>query len=65
MGGKRREKVKLGKPIKARMADAFEDVFFAHYVGESASAVLCGALTDQDIISKVRNAKPVAASDDK
>lgn len=47
------------------MADAFEDVFFAHYVGESASAVLCGALTDQDIISKVRNAKPVAASDDK
>lgn len=43
------------------MADAFED--FPDCVGMNAIAMLCGALTDEEIISWVRNTKPVAACD--
>ncbi|KAH7956623.1 hypothetical protein HPB52_011087 [Rhipicephalus sanguineus] len=46
------------------MADVLEDVCFANYVNVDSSAVVCGALTDDDIICQVRSAGPVAASDD-
>lgn len=46
------------------MANDFEHVFFADYIGVNASTVPCGAMTDGDVISQVRNTKPVAASKD-
>ncbi|KAL1445508.1 hypothetical protein MTO96_044982 [Rhipicephalus appendiculatus] len=46
------------------MADVLEDVCFTDYVDVDSSAVVCGALTDDDIICQVRSAEPVAASDD-
>ncbi|KAH6934213.1 hypothetical protein HPB50_021933 [Hyalomma asiaticum] len=50
--------------VTAPMADVLEDVCFADYVDVDSSAVVCGALTDDDIICQVRSAEPVAASDD-
>ncbi|KAH6944556.1 hypothetical protein HPB50_003871 [Hyalomma asiaticum] len=41
-----------------------EDICFADYVDVDASAVVCGALTDDDIIFQVRSSEPVAASDE-
>ncbi|KAH7948510.1 hypothetical protein HPB52_023599 [Rhipicephalus sanguineus] len=50
--------------VTAPMADVLEDVCFADYVDVDSSAVVCGALTDDDITCQVRSAEPVAASDD-
>ncbi|KAH8021208.1 hypothetical protein HPB51_013309 [Rhipicephalus microplus] len=50
--------------VIAPMADVLEDVYFADYVNVDSSAVVRGALTVGDIISQVRSAEPVAASDD-
>lgn len=50
--------------VTALMADVLEDVCFADYVNVDASAVVCDAVTDDDIICQVRSSQPVAASDD-
>ncbi|KAL1470284.1 hypothetical protein MTO96_040523 [Rhipicephalus appendiculatus] len=50
--------------VTAPMVDVLEDVCSADYVDVDSSAVVCGALTDDDIICQVRSAEPVAASDD-
>lgn len=42
------------------MTEVSKEVFFADRVYVDASAVVWGALTDDDIISEARDAKPVA-----
>lgn len=42
------------------MTDVLEEAFFANYVDEKESTIVCcSAFTDEDIISWVRRAGPV------
>lgn len=50
--------------VTAPMTDVLEDVCFPGNVKVDARAVVCGALTDEDIISQVRSSEPVNASDE-
>lgn len=47
------------------MFDALEEGSLGDYVDGDSSAVVCGALTDEDIIMQVTGKDPIADEDDK
>lgn len=55
---------KIGKFNLKTPCHNLKDLFFADCVNVGVTAVVCGALTGKDILSRVRSAEPVATTDE-
>lgn len=53
-----------GEDIPASVRQALQDVDFTDYVDADKSAMVCGALTDEEIIAHVRGGEPAMEDDD-